>query len=287
MKSSGATSVWQMDKCGRSGTYDNKDCAGEPLRLTGTDYASGPCIVPDAYQHINARDYATLYMCSNATAFSSWIDSNPADPVSICKQAPPPAGPPPPPSNLRTAMFCKDNKLFMQAGCTGGCSNSRYCVARPGDASFPAGVSCATTTPLPDDWCIPQSSALSALPAFMLSSGSATGALSFRIGCPAPNGEPSYQYYASSDCSGNAMGVWETAGGCRAESDPSDVCKVESAWSAWSTCTCDDTANIIRTRTRMDGSVESESRMCQLVDPCPGVADAEPAKVQMELVSCS
>jgi hypothetical protein len=27
--------------------------------------------------------------------------------------------------------------------------------------------------------------------------------------------------------------------------------------------------------------------MCQLVDPCPGVADAEPAKVQMELVSCS
>jgi len=69
--------------------------------------------------------------------------------------------------------------------------------------------------------------------------------------------------------------------------DPVSICKqppqVESAWSAWSTCTCDDTANIIRTRTRMDGSVESESRMCQLVDPCPGVADAEPAKVQMEL----
>ena len=158
MKSSGATSVWQMDKCGRSATYDNKDCAGEPLGLTGTDYASGPCIVPDAYQHINARDYTTLYMCSNTTDFNSWIDSNPADPVSVCKHAPPPAGPPPPP--------------------------------------------------------------------------------------------------------------W-------------------SAWSAWSTCTCDDTANIIRTRTRMDGSVESESRMCQLVDPCPGVADAEPAKVQMELVSCS
>jgi len=53
-------------------------------------------------------------------------------------------------------------------------------------------------------------------------------------------------------------------------------------WSEWSTCSCDDTKDITRTRTVGDGT-QSESRPCVLDEACPGVAGAAPAKVEMEL----
>merc|ERR1711871_310503 len=53
-------------------------------------------------------------------------------------------------------------------------------------------------------------------------------------------------------------------------------------WSDWSTCSCDNTDDIVRTRTVGEGT-QSETKPCTLETECPGVAGAAPARVEMAL----
>jgi hypothetical protein len=53
-------------------------------------------------------------------------------------------------------------------------------------------------------------------------------------------------------------------------------------WSVWSFCSCEDPKDQTRGRTNA-GKAETETRPCYLDDPCPGVENAEPAVVELEL----
>jgi len=65
---------------------------------------------------------------------------------------------------------------------------------------------------------------------------------------------------------------------------PDDGCLTgpKGPWSEWSTCSCDNTNDITRTRTVGDDT-QTEMSPCILDEECPGVAGAAPAKVEMEL----
>jgi len=57
----------------------------------------------------------------------------------------------------------------------------------------------------------------------------------------------------------------------------------DTPWSEWTKCTCDDPADLTRTRT-FGGAVKVDAKPCQLDKACPGVEGAEPAQVEMVLV---
>jgi hypothetical protein len=202
-------------------------------------------------------------------------------------------------------MICKDNRLITLEDCN-GCSNSMQCDI-PGDTNYP-GALCAGVSVLFDftseqttmpagmsaaGYCLPAS----VLPfegakkgGYYAISGSGEDALSARIGCASPNGAPTVDYYKGTDCTGTSVGAVNMEGCLHTPRKIANenissytVCSVNTDWSEWSSCSCDDPAANVRTRTLVGGRQNSQSHPCQLAEPCPGVAEAEPAKVEMIL----